>query len=113
VAVDAGVLPDELVATSIHRAPEQPPPSVPLGVYGPDVVRDADGRFVVLEDNCRTPTLMGYAAGVRELSLGTSTRPPACGRTPSSWSRRWSGSCGPRHPTSPTRSSRCSSTPTS
>jgi carboxylate-amine ligase len=69
VAVDAGVLPDELVRTSIHRAPEQPPPSVPLGVYGPDVVRDADGRFVVLEDNCRTPTLMGYAAGVRELSI--------------------------------------------
>ena len=69
VAVGAGVVPAELVASSIHLAPEQPPTAVPLGVYGPDVVRDADGRFVVIEDNCRTPTLMGYAAGVRELSL--------------------------------------------
>jgi uncharacterized circularly permuted ATP-grasp superfamily protein len=76
VAVDAGVVPAELVATSIHRAPEQPPLAVPLGVYGPDVVRGADGRFVVLEDNCRTPTLMGYAAGVRELSL-EHLHPPA------------------------------------
>jgi uncharacterized circularly permuted ATP-grasp superfamily protein len=67
VAVEAGVVPVDLVSSSIHAAPEQPPPLVPLGVHGPDLARDADGTWRVLEDNCRTPTLQGYATVLREL----------------------------------------------
>lgn len=66
-AVSAGLVPAELVRTSVFREDEVPAPVVPLGVAGPDVVRGADGQLVVLEDNVRTPTLMGYAAAVRRL----------------------------------------------
>ena len=79
-AVEAGAVPADLVATSIHRPPHQPPPAVPLGVYGPDLARGDDGEFLVLEDNCRTPTLMGYAAAVRELTVAQV--PPPAGLRP-------------------------------
>jgi len=84
-AVRAGVLPGELVDTCIYREPDVPPPPVPLGVAGPDVVRGADGALVVLEDNLRTPTLMGYAEAVgrcvrAQVAVpGLRLRPPADG----------------------------------
>jgi uncharacterized circularly permuted ATP-grasp superfamily protein len=31
-----------------------------IGMYGPDVVRDGEGRLVCLEDNTRTPTMLGF-----------------------------------------------------
>ena len=43
------------------------PPPVGIGVAGPDVVRGADGRLVVLEDNVRTPTMLAYAVLGREM----------------------------------------------
>ena len=64
VAVRAGVVPADVVATSIYREDGPAPPVVPVGVAGPDVVRTGDGDLVVLEDNLRTPTLMGYALAV-------------------------------------------------
>ncbi|HWC25852.1 MAG TPA: circularly permuted type 2 ATP-grasp protein [Solirubrobacteraceae bacterium] len=39
----------------------------PIAVAGPDVVRDARGELVVLEDNLRTPTLMAFAVAARRL----------------------------------------------
>jgi carboxylate-amine ligase len=36
-------------------------------IAGPDVVRDADGRLVVLEDNLRLPSSPGYALAAREV----------------------------------------------
>jgi uncharacterized circularly permuted ATP-grasp superfamily protein len=42
-------------------------PALPaIGVAGLDVVRDPDGRFLVLEDNLRTPSGFAYAAAARE-----------------------------------------------
>ncbi len=41
-----------------------------IGVAGPDIVRDARGELVVLEDNVRTPTLMAFAIAARELVAG-------------------------------------------
>ncbi len=38
-----------------------------IAVAGPDIVRNAAGELVVLEDNVRTPTLMAFAAAARKL----------------------------------------------
>jgi uncharacterized circularly permuted ATP-grasp superfamily protein len=38
-----------------------------IGVAGPDIVRDASGELLVLEDNVRTPTLMSFAVAARQL----------------------------------------------
>jgi uncharacterized circularly permuted ATP-grasp superfamily protein len=40
----------------------------PRGVAGLDVVRDPDGRFLVLEDNVRTPSGVAYAVAARQAS---------------------------------------------
>ena len=40
-----------------------------VGVAGLDVVRAPDGRFLVLEDNLRTPSGMAYAEAAREVSV--------------------------------------------
>ena len=69
-AFGAGVVPADLldrcpwfedeVAALPHRGPR-------IGVAGPDVVRDARGELLVLEDNVRTPTLMAFAVAARRL----------------------------------------------
>lgn len=70
LAVREGVVPAEVVETCLYREPGPAPSPVAVGVYGPDVVRDAAGELVVLEDNLRTPTLMGYAEAAREVVGG-------------------------------------------
>ena len=52
-----------LRAPSLVGLPAAP---VRVGVAGLDVVRGADGRFLVLEDNVRTPSGIGYAFAARE-----------------------------------------------
>jgi uncharacterized circularly permuted ATP-grasp superfamily protein len=37
-----------------------------IGIAGLDLVRDGDGHFLVLEDNCRTPSGLAYALAARE-----------------------------------------------
>ncbi|WP_354700885.1 hypothetical protein DSM112329_01177 [Paraconexibacter sp. AEG42_29] len=37
-----------------------------IGIAGLDLIRDASGRFLVLEDNCRTPSGLAYALAARE-----------------------------------------------
>ncbi len=69
-AVRAGVVPADVVATCLYREDGPAPPAVVLGVAGPDVVRTPAGELVVLEDNLRTPTLMGYAETVRRVVGG-------------------------------------------
>ncbi|WP_176819050.1 circularly permuted type 2 ATP-grasp protein [Quadrisphaera sp. DSM 44207] len=66
-AVRAGVVPAQVVDSSRYHAPGLPPPRVFVGMAGPDVVRGADGRLVVLEDNVRTPTMLAYALALREV----------------------------------------------
>jgi uncharacterized circularly permuted ATP-grasp superfamily protein len=67
--VTAGVVPARAVDSCDHyeplaaRFPETP---VRVGVAGLDVVRDPDGRFLVLEDNVRTPSGFAYVFPARE-----------------------------------------------
>ena len=48
-----------------------------VGIAGLDVVRAPDGRFLVLEDNLRTPSGMAYAAVAREASAPLFSGSPA------------------------------------
>lgn len=68
-AFAAGVVPDDLLDGCPWWEPavaELPPPARWIPIAGPDVVRGADGRLVVLEDNLRTPTLMALAVVLRQ-----------------------------------------------
>jgi uncharacterized circularly permuted ATP-grasp superfamily protein len=59
-----GVVPRSLVTSSAHfhraAAGIEPPNHVRIHVAGIDLVRDAEGRFRVLEDNVRTPSGVSY-----------------------------------------------------
>jgi uncharacterized circularly permuted ATP-grasp superfamily protein len=82
--VTAGVIPERVIETARLYEPlaaELPPP--PGGVFacvaGLDVVRGADGRFLVLEDNLRTPSGLAYALAARsaQRDAGAAPRPPS------------------------------------
>jgi len=66
-----GVMPARVVETIDTLEPELMGLELPLwvGVAGLDVVRAPDGRFLVLEDNLRTPSGMAYAEAAREVSV--------------------------------------------
>ena len=67
--VAAGIVPERVLHGCDHyepRARELPPAPVRIGVAGLDVVRDADGRLGVLEDNVRTPSGIAYALVARD-----------------------------------------------
>jgi uncharacterized circularly permuted ATP-grasp superfamily protein len=66
-----GVLPARVVDTIDTFEPELIGLELPLwvGVAGLDVVRAPDGRFLVLEDNLRTPSGLAYAVAAREVSV--------------------------------------------
>jgi uncharacterized circularly permuted ATP-grasp superfamily protein len=59
-----GVVPADLVYRGRDFRPEIRGIRPPLGIYihisGIDIVRDADGRYLVLEDNLRTPSGVSY-----------------------------------------------------
>jgi len=66
-----GVIPERIVATCTNLDPAAralgPVDGRPwIGIAGLDLVRGADGRFMVLEDNCRTPSGLAYALAARE-----------------------------------------------
>ncbi|MBV9491081.1 MAG: circularly permuted type 2 ATP-grasp protein [Verrucomicrobia bacterium] len=58
------VIPAEIVQSAVHFRPELRGCSVPKNVYihicGTDLVRDGQGRYVVLEDNARCPSGASY-----------------------------------------------------
>ena len=68
-----GVIPRDLVIGNSNFRPEMMGLDVPLGVYvhisGTDIVRDNDGRFLVLEDNARTPSGVSYVIENRHMML--------------------------------------------
>jgi len=79
---DAGVVPRRLLETSSGYEPRMRgllDPDVPAAtVAGLDLIRDADGALLVLEDNLRMPSGASYAVAVREAvepALGAATRP--------------------------------------
>ena len=69
-ALAAGAVPEHVVSGSPFLEPDLLDGAVPLppriAVAGIDVVRDADGRLRVLEDNCRTPSGIAFALAARE-----------------------------------------------
>jgi uncharacterized circularly permuted ATP-grasp superfamily protein len=83
---DAGVVPRRLLETSTGFAvamrgvlDDGAPPAT---VAGLDLVRDANGEFLVLEDNLRMPSGAGYALAVREIvepELAAPVRPHPLG----------------------------------
>ncbi len=68
-----GIVPRELVLGNANFRPEMMGIDVPLGVYvhvnGTDIVRDDAGRFLVLEDNARTPSGVSYVIENRHMML--------------------------------------------
>jgi uncharacterized circularly permuted ATP-grasp superfamily protein len=68
----AGVVPHALVSFADHHEPAMAGLAEhganPIAVAGLDVVRDAEGRFLVLEDNVRTPSGFAYAVAARHAS---------------------------------------------
>jgi uncharacterized circularly permuted ATP-grasp superfamily protein len=70
--VDAGVVPPALVTSADHHEPAMAGMAEhganPIAVAGLDIVRDAEGRFLVLEDNVRTPSGIAYTVAARQAS---------------------------------------------
>jgi uncharacterized circularly permuted ATP-grasp superfamily protein len=66
-----GVVPARVIETCDTRESRLRGVELPLwiGIAGLDVVREPGGRFLVLEDNLRTPSGMAYALAARETSL--------------------------------------------
>ncbi len=66
-----GVVPRELVLGNKNYRPEMCDLKVPFGTYvhinGTDLVRDDDGRLLVLEDNARSPSGVSYVVENRHL----------------------------------------------
>jgi uncharacterized circularly permuted ATP-grasp superfamily protein len=65
--VEAGVLPARVLESADYLEPDMNGMAISKATYvaGLDVVRDADGRLRVLEDNIRTPSGITYALGAR------------------------------------------------
>ncbi|MEM9479966.1 MAG: circularly permuted type 2 ATP-grasp protein [Verrucomicrobiota bacterium] len=58
------VIPEEVVLSAKHYRPEFREVKVPNDTYvhicGTDLIRDKDGTYLVLEDNCRSPSGVSY-----------------------------------------------------
>jgi uncharacterized circularly permuted ATP-grasp superfamily protein len=68
--VTEGVMPARVIESADHYEPWMAQVEVDgpwITVAGLDVVRDGSGRFVVLEDNVRTPSGIAYAEAAREV----------------------------------------------
>jgi len=69
-----GIIPRHLVEGSKGYRPElkgiRPPKDLWVHVAGVDLIRDGDGRFVVLEDNLRVPSGVSYVLENRETMKG-------------------------------------------
>ena len=70
-----GVIPAELVLGNANYRPEMEGFPVRFGTYvhicGTDIIRDVDGKFLVLEDNARTPSGVSYVVENRHLMART------------------------------------------
>ena len=70
-----GVIPAALVLGNANYRPEMENFPVRFGTYvhicGTDIIRDTEGRFLVLEDNARTPSGVSYVVENRHLMART------------------------------------------
>ena len=63
---EQGVVPEEIVSSSVfYRPGPLPDYSVPIHVYGPDVMQLGPKEYVVLEDNVRVPSGVAYSEAIR------------------------------------------------
>jgi uncharacterized circularly permuted ATP-grasp superfamily protein len=71
--VAEGVVPERVIETADYLEPAmqgvQPVGGLWIGIAGLDLVRDDQGRFLVLEDNVRTPSGFAYAAAARRATV--------------------------------------------
>ena len=85
--VEAGVVPERVIATADHYEPAmegvEPPGGQWIGVAGLDLVRVGEGEFRVLEDNLMTPSGFSYAVAARDAVLPELE--PAPGASPRSF----------------------------
>jgi len=81
--VEEGVVPARLIEDGAFYEPDMQGVDVPVwaGFAGLDVVRGADGEFLVLEDNVRMPTGIGFAPLAWDL-VGEQLGAALPGRTP-------------------------------
>jgi uncharacterized circularly permuted ATP-grasp superfamily protein len=81
VIVEEGVVAPVLLASADHHEPAMAGLAEhganPIAVAGLDIVRDEDGRFLVLEDNLRTPSGFAYAVAARQASEVLLSKHPA------------------------------------
>jgi uncharacterized circularly permuted ATP-grasp superfamily protein len=79
-AVAEGVIPERVIDTSEGYEPAmygvRPPGGNWVGIAGLDLVRDASGELLVLEDNLRTPSGFAYAVEARRVLLSRLDVPP-------------------------------------
>ena len=79
-AVAEGVVPARVIETSEGYEPAmcgvRPPGGTWVGIAGLDLVRDAGGELLVLEDNLRTPSGFAYAVEARRVLLEHLDVPP-------------------------------------
>lgn len=68
-----GIVPKELVLGNAGFSPSMVDFDIPFNTYvhvcGVDIVRDESGRFMVLEDNARTPSGVAYVVENRHMTL--------------------------------------------
>lgn len=68
-----GVVPADLILGNKNYRPEMHGLKLPHDVYahicGVDIIRDASGEFMVLEDNCRSPSGVSYVIENRHLMM--------------------------------------------
>ena len=72
-ALAEGVVPARVIETADHFEPWMsgvPVQASRIAVAGLDVIRDPSGRFMVLEDNVRTPSGLTYAEVARDVVSG-------------------------------------------
>ena len=78
--VTEGVVPERVIESAEYYEPEMrgivPPAGLWICVAGLDLVRGSDGRFLVLEDNVRTPSGFAYAAAARHALAALLDVPP-------------------------------------
>jgi uncharacterized circularly permuted ATP-grasp superfamily protein len=78
--VAEGVVPQRVLDSADHCEPAmagvRPPGDVWVGIAGLDIVRDAAGDWLVLEDNVRTPSGLGYWPAARRATLKALQLPP-------------------------------------
>ena len=83
--VSEGILPQRVLDSAEHLESAlngfSPPDGVWIGLAGLDIVRNDEGRWLVLEDNVRTPSGLAYWVAAREATLARLSLPDrACPR---------------------------------